>query len=107
MNNANIFENIPAQLNEELFETLLKNSQVQIERIISKGHTSDVGIWYDQDWDEWLLLLQGSAVIEYENQPSVTLSKGDYLLIPADVKHRVSWTATDIETVWLAVHLAK
>jgi cupin 2 domain-containing protein len=101
----NIFKNIPEQLPEELFETLLKGDQLHIERIVSKGHVTEEGYWYDQDGDEWVLLLQGQAVISYENLPSVSLAAGDYMLIPAHTRHRVAWTANDVDTVWLAVHL--
>ncbi|MDD2723788.1 MAG: cupin domain-containing protein [Methylovulum sp.] len=101
----NIFKNIPEQLPEELFETLLKRGQVHIERIVSKGHATAEGYWYDQDCDEWVLLLQGQAIIDFENQPSLRLSAGDYLLIPAHSRHRVAWTADNEDTVWLAVHL--
>ncbi|TRW97160.1 cupin domain-containing protein [Candidatus Methylobacter oryzae] len=103
---SNIFKNIPEQLPDELFECLFKQDNVQIERIISQGHATPAGQWYDQDWDEWVVLLQGQAVIVYEkDQQSFRLNAGDYLLIPAHTKHRVEWTPTDVHTVWLAVHL--
>jgi len=102
----NIFKNIPEQLPEELFDTLLKNGHVHIERIVSKGHATAEDYWYDQDGDEWVLLLQGQAVIVYESQASVRLASGDYLLIPAHTRHRVAWTADDEDTVWLAVHFS-
>lgn len=102
----NIFTHIPEQLSEEFFDTLLKQDHVHIERIISRGHTTPPDQWYDQAWDEWVLLLQGEAVLWYE-QPKqmITLTAGDYLLIPAHTRHRVEWTALDEETLWLAVHL--
>lgn len=110
MNNSknNIFTHIPDQLPSEYFESLFKKDNLHIERIVSKGHTTPSGQWYDQNWDEWVLLLQGNAIIEYEDDlPKVAMSTGDYLLIPANVKHRVAWTDTDTDTIWLAVHLHK
>jgi cupin 2 domain-containing protein len=102
---SNIFQNIPALLPDELFETLYKHDAVHIERIVSKGHATATDDWYDQAWDEWVLVLQGEAVLAYENQTSVNLKAGDYVLIPAHTKHKVAWTAAEIETIWLAVHI--
>jgi cupin 2 domain-containing protein len=103
--NTNIFKNIPDQLPEELIECIFKQDNVHIERIISKGHMTPTGQWYDQDWDEWVMLLQGEATLLYENNQTFHLMAGDYLLIPAYTKHRVEWTAPDINTLWLAIHL--
>ncbi len=104
--NSNIFKNIPEQLPDELFECLFKRDNVQIERIISQGHRTPAGQWYDQDCDEWVMLLQGQAIIVYEkDRQSFHLNTGDYLLIPAHTKHRVEWTPADVHTIWLAIHL--
>jgi cupin 2 domain-containing protein len=103
---TNIYTHIPEQLPEEMFECLLKSEHVNIERIISKGHITTQGHWYDQAWDEWVLLLQGKATLLYENDNRlITLIAGDYLLIPAHTRHRVIWTQPDPVTLWLAVHL--
>jgi cupin 2 domain-containing protein len=103
--NANIFKNIPDQLPEELIECIFKQNNVQIERIVSKGHITPAGQWYDQGWDEWIILLQGQATILYEkNNQTIHLSVGDYLLIPSHTRHRVEWTQPDLNTIWLAVH---
>lgn len=102
----NIFKDIPEQLPQELTQDLLRTRQATIERIISRGHRSPDGFWYDQDWDEWVLLLSGKARIEFKNQPELTeLCPGDHLLIPAHAMHRVAWTEPDTDTIWLAVHL--
>lgn len=102
----NIFSNIPAELPEELFETLHRQSNVQIERIVSKGHHSATNTWYKQIQDEWILLLQGRAQLEFDSPTSIQLlNPGDYLLIPAQVKHRVAWTLENSETIWLAIHI--
>jgi cupin 2 domain-containing protein len=103
---GNIFAHIPQQLDTELFETLLRKDQVHIERIVSKGHITAEGEWYDQAWDEWVILLQGQAVLRYQTDGTVlTLMAGDYVFIPAHTLHRVEWTASDTDCIWLAVHL--
>jgi cupin 2 domain-containing protein len=102
---TNIFKNIPEQLPEELTECLCKRETVQLERIISRGHSTPAGQWYDQDQDEWVMLLQGQAILLYEIGPkSIHLIAGDYLLIPAHTRHRVDWTQPDVDTIWLAAH---
>lgn len=104
--NANIFKNIPHQLPEELIECIFKRDDMHIERIISKGHITPPGQWYDQDGDEWVLLLQGEAIILYEkDHQTFHLNTGDYLLIPAHTRHRVEWTPSGLNTIWLATHL--
>jgi cupin 2 domain-containing protein len=100
----NIFENIPAIIPEELFENLLAQENLKIERIISHGHYTPTGEWYAQVWDEWVLLLQGKAILGYENGGTVKLQVGDYAYIPAHTRHRVEWTQPDSNTIWLAVH---
>ncbi len=104
----NIFKEIPNDLPEELTQELLRTRQATIERIVSRGHFSAAGFWYDQDWDEWVLLLSGKARIEFKDEPGlIRLEAGDYLLIPAHVQHRVAWTEPQTDTIWLAVHLNK
>jgi cupin 2 domain-containing protein len=102
---TNIFANIPAQIPDEIIENLLNNDIIRIERILSKGHITPYEEWYDQSHDEWIVILQGKALLRYEEsaQP-LKLVKGDYLLIPAHQKHRVEWTTPDELTIWLAIH---
>ena len=104
MNTSNIFTNIPAQLKEELFEEILSSKNLKIERIVSYGHTTKENEWYNQDSQEWVILLQGKAIISFEDEDDITLKPGDYLNIPAHKKHRVSWTQDGSETIWLAIH---
>jgi len=102
----NIFSAIPEQLPEEFLTCLLRREDVLIERIVSKGHVTAEGQWYDQSWDEWVILLQGQASLRYENSEQlIQLDVGDYILIPAHTRHRVEWTPQDIKSIWLAVHL--
>lgn len=100
----NIFKAIPADLSEEIIEQLAGNEQVKIERIISKGHKSPASGWYDQMFQEWVLLLKGEARLSFKDGSPVTLKPGDYLNIPAHKKHRVDWTTPEGETVWLVIH---
>ena len=101
---TNIF-NLPTQLpNTELLETLLRQENVVIERIVSKGQTTPSGKWYDQDRNEWVILLQGKAELSYVDNSRIKLTKGDYLYIPAHQKHRVEYTSIDPVCIWLAIH---
>jgi len=100
----NIFESIPDDLEDEIADLLVQNEKVQIERIVSKGHASPATGWYDQEKDEWVIVLKGAAIIVFENDSEIKLEKGDYLNIPAHTRHKVTWTQTESETVWLAIH---
>jgi cupin 2 domain-containing protein len=103
---TNIFADIPSSLPEELFTSLLKRDSVHIERIVSKGHSTPPEQRYNQTWDEWVIVLEGQAILLYEqNLQKLPMTAGDYVLIPAHTKHRVEWTTPDSHTVWLAVHL--
>ena len=106
MESGNFFSGIGKPAPDEIIDTLLINASGRIERIISNGQATPDGIWYDQDKDEWVLLLQGSAgvLLEGEEEP-VTLLPGDYLLLPAHCRHRVVWTEKNTQTIWLAVHI--
>ena len=98
----NLYQDLPTSLPAELVETLASNAMVRIERIVSTGHVSDEGFWYDQPEHEWVVVLQGAARVEFE-QETLDLTPGDYVLIPAHRRHRVAWTSPDEPTVWLAV----
>lgn len=104
MNQKNIFADLPAFEQGEIFETLLKNKTITIERIISVGKVSQETDWYDQESDEWVMILKGQAKLSFEHQPTVYLNEGDYINIPAHLKHKVSWIDPSIKTIWLAIH---
>lgn len=102
---SSLLRNIPKDLPEELIETIGSSDSVRIERIVSRGHASPKDFWYDQEQNEFVLLVQGSARLIVENMDNpVVLNAGDYIDIPAHVRHRVEWTDPDCETIWLAVH---
>lgn len=105
---GNLLGDLPTALPEELFTTLAGSGagagDVRIERIVSTGHASPEGFWYDQDGAEFVLLVEGSAGVQMEGGDVRTLAPGDWLVIPPHARHRVAWTAPDRPTVWLAVH---
>lgn len=100
---GNIFEQLPDDLRDEVFETLVHGENIRIKRIVSKGHTSPDTGWYDQDQNEWVIVLRGNASILFENETVINLEEGGYVNIQARKRHRVIETSTDPETVWLAV----
>jgi cupin 2 domain-containing protein len=102
----NLFETIPDTLPEELISVLAANNNVKIERIVSEGHVSPEGFWYDQDQNEWILVVAGSATLSIEKGNGVEqvgMKAGDYLVIPAHQRHRVEKTSATEKTIWLAV----
>lgn len=89
----------------EVVETLARDRQFLFERIVSHGHATPPGKWYDQPRDEWVVLLTGAARLRFEGDDDVVeLGPGDAMLIPAHCRHRVEWTTPDRESVWLALH---
>lgn len=101
MNSANLFDAIPGSLPEELETLLAEGRQFRLKRIVSRGHTTD---WYDQDEDEWVMLVRGAAELEFDGGSTLRLGAGDYVFIPARKKHRVSWTDAEQNAVWLALY---
>jgi cupin 2 domain-containing protein len=99
----NIFDNIPSNIPEEIIDSLIDSDQIKVERIISKGHVSPKDFWYDQDKNEFVILLKGSAKLLFENDVQMILNAGDYIIIPVHKKHRVEWTDPETETIWLAI----
>ena len=100
----NLFLNIPDDRPAELLETLIETGSVRIERIVSRGHVTAAGQWYDQERSEWVALLRGAARLVFADGREVTMAAGDWLEIPARQRHRVAWTDPGQDTVWLAVH---
>ena len=102
---GNIFEHFSPKAADEEVTALAAADKIRIERIVSTGQASPPGLWYDQPWTEWVLLLAGAAGLLFEDEPTPRpLKAGDYLLIPAGQRHRVEWTDATQPTVWLAVH---
>jgi cupin 2 domain-containing protein len=99
----NLLTNLQTHLPEELTTVLQEGHGVRIERIVSTGHKSAEGFWFDQSENEWVMVLQGAARLEF-NDRIVEMRVGDWINIPAHEKHRVAWTTPDEPTIWLAVH---
>ena len=89
---------------KEIFEPLIKGRNLLIERIISTGQSTASGEFYDQERDEWVILLQGEALLSFEDGRNVRLRRGDYTFIAAHVRHRVEQTSSEPPCIWLAVH---
>jgi cupin 2 domain-containing protein len=101
----NILSHIPKNIQDEFIETLTKKKNVRVERIVSRGHCSPRNFWYDQDTDEFVIVLNGEAKIQFKDEKDIVyMKKGDYLIIPAHRKHRVQWTSPERDTIWLALH---
>ncbi|HEY7116647.1 MAG TPA: cupin domain-containing protein [Tepidisphaeraceae bacterium] len=103
---SNLFDGLPTDVPEELVQTLLTTGRVRIERIVSHGHASAAGFWYDQADHEWVLLVAGAARLRFEGDEPFDMMPGSYVNIPAHRRHRVEWTDLDRPTIWLAIHYA-
>ncbi|MGH6853017.1 MAG: cupin domain-containing protein [Methylocella sp.] len=102
---GNLFDGAQGDARQEIVARLVDSPNLKIERIVSLGQASPPGFWYDQPWAEWVAVLAGSAGLRFEGEAEVrVLRPGDYILIPARVRHRVEWTGKDRATIWLAVH---
>jgi len=100
----NIFNGIPSTLPEEIIQEIISSGNIRIERIISKGQSSPDNFWYDQEENEWVMLIQGRAGLKFfDDEDLVELNEGDYLNIPPHKKHRIEWTDSETETIWLVV----
>jgi cupin 2 domain-containing protein len=99
-----IFSSLPDKFEHEFFEELLRHKNIKIERIVSRGHASPETGWYNQEENEWVIVLEGSGSILFESGEEFNLKKGDYLNIPAHTKHQVTRTDPNNVTIWLAIH---
>jgi cupin 2 domain-containing protein len=101
---VNLFDLPDTLPDKEWFESLIPDCGVLIERIISTGQVTPPGEWYDQERDEWVVLLQGEATLSWEYGRVLDLVAGDAILIPARERHRVEKTSVHPPCIWLAVH---
>ena len=98
-----LFDDLPRDHPDELVTTLLERTCLRVERIVSRGHCSPPGFWYDQEEGEWVAVLRGAARLAFEDGSVVDLGPGDHVDIPPHRRHRVEWTDPADPTVWLAV----
>jgi cupin 2 domain-containing protein len=101
---GNLLSDLPPLSKKETFETLFQSQAARIERIVSHSSSSPDGFWYDQNDDEWVLIIKGSATLRFESDEVKVMKEGDHLLIPRHCRHRVDHTSE--ETIWLAVHVS-
>ncbi len=96
-------EPCPAPDQPERFDAVLSGSGAfRVERIVSGGQTTPEGEWYDQDQDEWVVVIEGAARLQYDNGEEIALGRGDSLFLPRHKRHRVTFTS--VPCLWLAVH---
>ena len=74
----------------ESFLTLAAAGGARVERIASRAHADPPGRWYDQEGDEFVLLLAGAARLGFADGTERALLPGDWALIPAHCRHRVA-----------------
>ncbi|HXF97296.1 MAG TPA: cupin domain-containing protein [Gaiellaceae bacterium] len=102
---GNLFAGLPvAAAAEEVFEALAAGPHVLVERIVSSGQATPPGAWLEQERDEWVVLLEGEAELSFADGSRLGLGRGDWVLIPRGVRHRVERTRAEPPCVWLAVH---
>ena len=100
----NLYSEIPQNIPSEIFDDILISEKLRIERIISQGQSSEEGFWYDQNENEWIILLRGKAKLLLEGEALARdLHEGDFLNIPAHKKHRIEWTDSKQKNIWLAI----
>lgn len=100
----NFFTDLPSlSLDNEEFKTLLESDKIKIERIVSSGQNSPEDFWYEQEQNEWVIVLEGEAILSFEHEDDVMLKKGDFINIPSYKRHRVKSTIKNSYTIWLAI----
>ncbi len=100
----NLLSDLPDARQGEVSQVLLEQGDIRLERIVSLGQVTPAGYWYDQEQDEWVLVLAGEASVQFVDGATRRLRPGDWLHLPARCRHRVDWTDPERETVWLALH---
>jgi cupin 2 domain-containing protein len=102
---VNVFREMPDPNEGEAFDELFVRPGLRVERIVSHGHASAPGAWYEQPQDEWVIVLAGAARVRFEDEAEAhELRAGDCLEIEAYRRHCVDWTHPDEPTIWIAVH---
>lgn len=99
---GNLLAGVPEPLHQEQVDVLVRSGAVRVERILSRGQVSEG--WYDQEQEEWVALLSGQARIAFEHGDELTLRPGDWVLIRAHQRHRVTYTSVEPPCVWVAMH---
>ena len=101
-----LLSELPPASADEAITTLVAGDGVRIERIVSRGHASPEGFWYDQAEAEWLMVVAGRARLRIEGEAEDrALGPGDSLFLPARCRHRIAWSDPAQPAVWLAVFI--
>lgn len=104
---GNLLRGLAPDPAREVEEGLVTRPGLRIGRIVSAGQASPEGFWYDQEEDEFVLLVAGAAGLQIEGEAAPRrLLPGDWVHLPAGFRHRVAWTQADPPTVWLVVYLS-
>lgn len=102
----NLFGDISAGPNETIDALMAGRGNVTVERIVSHGGRAPAEGTFEQDWTEFVVLVQGEArLVALEPDETFELKSGDWLEIPSKRRHYVAWTSSEPPAVWLAVHL--
>ncbi|OJA54503.1 cupin [Burkholderia ubonensis] len=102
---GNLFSPEGKRGGDERIDVLVTGQRLNVERIVSTGQASPEGFWYDDSRAEWVALLSGAAVLEFEVDSTLhEMRPGDYVLIEPHCRHRVAWTHAEEQTVWLAIY---
>jgi len=105
---GNLFDGVERvdRAGAELVDELVSHEGARVERIVSLGHTAPDEGWFDQEQAEWVMVVQGAARLRFADEPGDRqLGPGDWVVIDAHRRHRVTWTDPGQATVWLAVFL--
>jgi cupin 2 domain-containing protein len=103
---GSLLSNLRFPEDAESFSTLIDTGAARIERIVSSGQATPKGEWLAQDAREFVVVMTGRARLSFEGEAEpIALGPGDWVDIPAGLRHRVDWTDPDQPTVWLAVHI--
>lgn len=107
LRSGNLGDGLPTEPTpREIVDILAASGGMRIERIVSTGQATPPGEWYDQPDDEWVVVISGAARLRIDGEDADrALAPGDWLLLPAHCRHRVTWTQASPRTVWLAVHV--
>jgi len=102
---GNLLEDLPASSAGEVFEAIVDDGDLLLERIVSTGQATPPGEWLAQDRDEWVVVLSGRAWLRFEDESSAReMRPGDHVRVRAHRRHRVERTDGEAPTVWLALH---
>jgi cupin 2 domain-containing protein len=88
----------------EIYENFLSGKIFSVERIISKGYKTSEKEWLVSKNDEWVILLKGKARVLFFEDTELELNEGDFINIPKNTKHKVTFTSKRPECFWLAIH---